>query len=325
MSADARLVHVDATTTASDIRALPCALVVGNFDGVHRGHQTVLREAVRDASEEGVIPSVLTFDPHPAAVVGAGAPPLLTTLQRRAELMGEIGVRRMYACRFDAEFAAWSPERFARDLVAGVLAARIVVVGENFRFGARRAGNLALLQSLGTELGFDARVHSVAADARGPYSSTRAREAILAGDLAEAQNVLGRPHAITGRVAHGDERGRTIDFPTANLADVSELLPRDGVYAVKADVFDEVAGCFRSLGDGVTNVGVRPTVGGGDRRVETYVLDFAGDLYGKTLRIHFVAALRGEMKFASVAELKAQIARDVAEAREKLLFDPGSR
>lgn len=298
--------------------AMPCALVVGNFDGVHRGHQAVLREAVRDAEDGGLPACVLTFDPHPASVVGSGVPPLLTTLERRAELVGAIGVERMYVRRFDREFASWPPERFARELVAGALDARLVVVGENFRFGAKRSGNLPLLRALGADLGFDVRVHSVAADSKGPFSSTRAREAISAGDVAEAQNVLGRPHALTGVVAHGDERGRTIDFPTANLEGVPELYPRDGVYAVTVDLFDEGAGQFRALGRGLTNVGVRPTVGGRERRVETYLLGFSGDLYGDRLRVHLVARLRDEMKFGSVEELKAQIARDVAEARVKL-------
>jgi riboflavin kinase / FMN adenylyltransferase len=315
----ARLVHIDGTASSSELGAVPCALVVGNFDGVHRGHQAVLREAVEEAKAGGLSACVLTFDPHPAAVVGAGVPPLLTTLETRAELVGEIGVQRMYVRRFDTEFASWSPERFARELVAGALGARVVVVGENFRFGARRSGNLPLLRDLGKGLGFEARVHSVAADTRGRFSSTRAREAIAAGDVAEARNVLGRPHAITGVVVHGDHRGRTIDFPTANLGSVPELQPRDGVYAVTVDAFDEEAGLFRPLGQGVTNVGMRPTVGGSERRVETYLFGFSGELYGRRLRVHLVAHLRDEMKFGSVTELKAQIARDAIDARDKLV------
>jgi len=319
MAAAARLVQVDDATTAAALGAQPCALVVGNFDGVHRGHQAVLRQAVEDAQAGGVAACVLTFDPHPAAVVGAGAPALLTTLERRAELVGEVGVQRMYVRRFDAEFASWSPERFARDLVAGALRARIVVVGENFRFGAKRSGNLPLLRALGTDLGFEARVHAVAADLKGRFSSTRAREAIAAGDVAEARNVLGRPHALTGVVVHGDGRGRTIDFPTANLGDVREIHPRDGVYAVTVDALDAEAGRFLHLGPGVANVGMRPTVGGRERRVEAYLFDFSGDLYGRTLRVHLVGRVRDEMKFGSVVELRAQIARDVAGARAALL------
>ena len=150
---------------------------------------------------------------------------MLTTLKHRAELVGTLGVERMYVRRFDAAFAAWEAERFARELVAGALRARVVVVGQNFRFGAKRAGDLALLRRLGAELGFDVRVHAIASDAHGRFSSTRAREAIAAGDLPEVQAVLGRPHALSGVVVHGDERGRTINFPTANIAPVAEMLP----------------------------------------------------------------------------------------------------
>ena len=288
--------------------ARPSTLVVGNFDGVHRGHQAVLREAVEAAGASGLQACVLTFDPHPAAVVGAGAPPMLTTIERRAELLAALGVDRVYVRRFDAAFAAWSPERFARDLVADALQARVVVVGANFRFGAKRAGDLTLLRQLGTQLGFEARVHAVASDAGGQFSSSRAREAVAAGDLDEVMRVLGRPHSLSGVVVRGDERGRTIGFPTANLGDVPELLPPDGVYAVRVG----------GRGGGVTNIGLRPTVAksGGPRTIETHLLDFAGDLYGARLRIELVARLRGEAKFGSLDELKAQIARDVQRARE---------
>jgi riboflavin kinase / FMN adenylyltransferase len=312
----ARLVHVDGITSASALGSTPSVLVVGNFDGVHRGHQAVLRQAVEDARSAGLSPCVLTFDPHPGAVVGRGAPPLLTTIEHRAELVGELGVARMYVRRFDREFAAWSPERFARELVAEGLRARVVVVGENFRFGAKRAGNLPLLKELGAQLGFEARVHAVAADSRGRFSSTRAREAVAAGDVDEAKNVLGRAHSVTGTVARGDERGRTINFPTANLGGVAELCPKNGVYAGDVDVRKQESGSFARLGRGVTNVGVRPTVGGNDLRVETYVLDFSGDLYGKTLRVHFTVRLRDETKFGSLDELREQIARDVRAARK---------
>jgi len=305
----AALVPVD---DATPLAPVPCALVVGNFDGVHRGHQAVLQQAVAEARADGLAPRVLTFDPHPAAVVGTGAPPLLTTLERRAELMGALGVDRVYVRRFDTAFAAWAPERFARDLVAGALHARVVVVGENFRFGARRAGDLGLLRGLGADLGYDVRVSAVASDERGPFSSTRARDAVAAGDLDEACRVLGRPHALSGVVARGDDRGRTIGFPTANLEGVAEMLPPDGVYAVRVDRGDG------PLGPGVTNIGVRPTVGGSRRTIETHLLDFAGDLYGAPLRLHLSARLRGEHKFPSLDALKAQIARDVAAARGKL-------
>jgi riboflavin kinase/FMN adenylyltransferase len=313
----ASLVPLDDTTPVEALSAVPCALVVGNFDGVHPGHQVVLREAVAEAGAAGLSPCVLTFEPHPAAVVGSGGPPLLTTMERRSELMGELGVKRVYVRRFDAAFAAYAPDRFATDLVARALKARLVVVGENFRFGAKRAGDLSLLRTLGSQLGFEVRVHGVASDARGPFSSTRAREAISAGDLEEVRRSLGRPHALSGVVVRGDERGRTINFPTANLESVAELIPPDGVYAVRADR-REHDGLFHPLARGVTNIGVRPTVGGIKRTIETYLFDFADDLYDAGLRVHLVARLRDEKRFSSLDELKAQIGRDVAEARAKL-------
>jgi riboflavin kinase/FMN adenylyltransferase len=193
----------------------------------------------------------------------------------------------------------------------------VVVVGQNFRFGVRRAGDLTLLQSLGAELGFEVRVHAITSDAHGRFSSTRARVAIAAGDLEEVERVLGRPHALSGRVVHGAERGRTINFPTANIAPVGEMLPPDGVYAVRVDLLDD-DGTVTTLPGGVTNIGLRPTVGGGGRTVETYILGFAGDLYGERLRLHLVARLRGEQKFAGLDELKTQITRDCITARGKL-------
>jgi riboflavin kinase / FMN adenylyltransferase len=320
MSQPALLVAIDESTPLASLADRACAMVVGNFDGVHRGHQAVLHRVVADARAEGLSSSVLTFEPHPAAVVGRGAPPRLTTMDRRAELIGALGIACVYVRRFDAAFAAWPPERFVRDLVVGGLRARIVVVGENFRFGAKRSGDLALLRTLGEALSFEARLAPVASDARGPFSSTRARGAIAAGDLDEACRVLGRPHELSGLVVHGDERGRLLGFPTANLDRVVEMLPPDGVYAVTVDELDEQGGLARRLA-GVTNIGVRPTVaaaGGTTRTIETFLLDFAGDLYGRRLRLYLVARLRDERKFGSLDELKAQIARDVTEARAKL-------
>jgi riboflavin kinase/FMN adenylyltransferase len=315
----ARLIAVEDASATGSLALVPGVLVVGNFDGVHLGHQAVLGEAVSRARALGLPAGVLTFQPHPAAVVGAGAPALLTTLERRAELVGALGVERVYVRRFDAAFAAWQPERFARELVAQTLHARLVVVGENFRFGAKRAGDLTLLRALGAELGFEVLVHAAASDARGPYSSTRARVAVVAGDLDEVRRVLGRPHALSGVVVHGDERGRTIGVPTANLGDVPELLPPNGVYAVTVERYRDDLGAFHPLARGLTNIGVRPTVGGGGRlSVETYLLDFEGDLYDARLRVHLVARLRDEKKFGSLDELKAQIARDVASARTAL-------
>jgi riboflavin kinase/FMN adenylyltransferase len=296
-------------------------LVIGNFDGVHRGHQAVLEQAVTFArGTPDVAVRALTFDPHPAQVVGTGAQPLLTSLEDRVELLGQAGVDRVYVRRFDAEFASWSPRRFGEELVADLLRARLVVVGHNFRFGAKRAGDLALLRAIGRDRGFFVQVPDIASDARGPYSSTRARDAVIAGDLDEARRVLGRPHAVTGTVVHGDARGRTIGFPTANMAEIAEVLPPNGVYAVTVDRRVDGEG-YRRLACGLANLGVRPTVGGDKRVLETHLLDLAEDLYGAHLRLHFVAKLRDEKKFASLEELKSSIARDVARGRALLERD----
>jgi riboflavin kinase / FMN adenylyltransferase len=320
MSPNSFLVAIDDATPVGSLADRPCALVAGNFDGVHRGHQAVLQQVVGEARAMGLASCVLTFDPHPAAVVGTGAPPLLSTVRRRAEIMGGLGVEKVYVRRFDNVFAAWPPERFVRDLVVTGLRARVVVVGGNFRFGAKRAGGLTLLRKLGFELGFEVHVHPVASDTRGPFSSTRVREAIATGDVDEACQVLGRPHELSGVVVRGESRGRLIGFPTANLDAVAEMLPPNGVYAVLIDDIADGRGNL-SLGGGVTNIGVRPTMtasGNAPRTIETFVFDFAGDLYGRQLRLRLVARLRDERKFGSAEELKKQIAHDVVAARASL-------
>jgi riboflavin kinase/FMN adenylyltransferase len=309
--------------TRESVAADPCVLVIGNFDGVHKGHQAVLHQAVDEARGANLAACALTFHPHPAEIVGAGAPPLLTSMRDRAVLMESLGVERVYVRRFDRAFAAWSPERFAVELVAGTLAARAVVVGQDFRFGAKRAGDLEQLRALGREHGFAVRVAGVASDASGPYSSTRVRDALAAGDLRAASAVLGRPHSLSGAVVHGDARGRTLGFPTANLANIVEMLPADGIYAVTVERRDDegavvpLDGTTRPV-HGVMSIGVRPTIGTSHRTVEAHLLGFAGDLYGANLRVALIARLRDEKKFASLDELKAQIARDAVEAQSVL-------
>ncbi|MGA7120774.1 MAG: bifunctional riboflavin kinase/FAD synthetase [Polyangiaceae bacterium] len=320
MNRRALFVPIDDSTPVRSLADRECALVVGNFDGVHLGHQAVLRHLVAQARTGGLAARVLTFDPHPAAVVGTGLPAVLTTMARRVELMGALGVDCVYVRRFDASFAAWSAERFVRELVVDALRARIVVVGHDFRFGAKRSGDLSLLRALGQRLCFEVEIHPVASDARGAFSSTRAREAIAAGDLEEAARVLGRPHELSAPVVHGDHRGRLLGFPTANIEPVAEMLPPDGVYAVSVGEVDEHDD-EKLLARGVTNIGIRPTIaaaGEAKRTIETFLLDFSDDLYGRRLRIHLSARLRGERKFGSLDELKAQIARDVAAARGPL-------
>jgi len=293
----------------------PSAVAIGNFDGVHRGHQQVLAEAIDAARNAGLPMLVLTFDPHPAVVLGRPAPEALTALPRKAELLARIGVDRVVVKTFDQAFASLTPERFVEELLVSALGARVVVVGRNFRFGHKRAGDYATLEAFGKKSGFDVRTFELRGDERGPFSSTRARDAIRRGDVGEAKHVLGRWHAFSGVVARGDQRGRTLGFPTANVDEVAEIVPAHGVYAV---VVDRLDGGARALGRGVMNVGVRPTVAGADgprRSQEVHLFDFDGDVYGASLRVHVVERLRDERKFASLDELRAQIAADAANAR----------
>lgn len=294
----------------------PSVVVIGNFDGVHRGHQAVLAQARALADEQSLRCVVLTFDPHPAAVLGRGAPPRLTTLATRVELLRAYGATDVEVEPFTTELASWSPERFAHELLASRLGARAVVVGRNFRFGHKRAGDFASLETLGATYGFTAVAAEVAGDEDGPFSSTRVRDAVAAGEVERAAHVLGRLHALHGTVERGDARGRTIGFPTANLGGVREMLPAHGVYAVRAGV--GAAAATRTLQGGVMNVGVRPTVDGRSLRVEVHLFDFEGDIYGQTLRVELVARIREERRFSGIDELRAQIALDAQSAREKL-------
>ena len=302
----------------------PSVIVIGNFDGVHRGHQAVLRQARALAAGRGLRCVVLTFDPHPSEVLGRGSPPQLTTLARRIELLRHHGATDVAVEPFTMELASWTPDRFADELLAKRLSARAVVVGRNFRFGHKRAGDFDTLVTLGGSYGFEAVAAEVAGDEEGPFSSTRVRDAIATGDVDRAAHVLGRPHALSGVVEHGDARGRTIGFPTANLGGVSEMLPAYGVYAVRTVRTGSSAAGSSAAADpqasngGVMNVGVRPTVDGLSLRIEVHLFDFDADLYGETLRVDLVARLRGEQKFAGVGELKAQIAKDAEAARKAL-------
>jgi riboflavin kinase / FMN adenylyltransferase len=283
------------------------AVLIGNLDGVHRGHQAVLAQAHKLLESRGLTTVVLTFDPHPNQVLRGWTPPRLATLERRIELLRRHGANEVIVEPFTAELAALGPDAFAKDLLSARLGAKAVVVGENFRFGARRAGDLEALRSFGGMYGFDVEAAEVAGDEHGPFSSTRVRDAIASGDLDETTRLLGRRHSISGIVESGDRRGRTIGFPTANVGGVVEVLPPHGVYAVFAD--DR---------PGVMNLGVRPTVDGKNLRVEVHLFDWDGDLYGSPMRVHLVARLRGEQKFDGLDALKAQIALDAEAARTRL-------
>lgn len=292
-------------------------VAIGNFDGVHLGHKAVLGRAVETARSRGLRPVVLTFHPHPSEVLGRGPLPRLTHLERKVELLQRTSEELYVVVHpFDRDLANLAPERFVEDLLVRPLGASIVQVGTNFRFGKGRAGDLATLAELGARHGFEARSEPLFGDDEGSYSSTRVRQLIADGDMAAAARLLGRPHMLSGVVVQGDQRGRTLGFPTANLSGTLEARPPHGVYAVVVDA-EASPGRFAALARGVMNLGVRPTFGAGASS-EVHLLDWSGELYGRRLRVHVVERLRGERKFAGVDELKAQIASDVNDARRVL-------
>jgi riboflavin kinase / FMN adenylyltransferase len=291
----------------------PSLVAIGNFDGVHRGHQAVIAQAVRVAREASLVPLVLTFDPHPSLVLGRGALPALTSLERKVELLcRQSDDLSVVVEPFTLELSRTEPAEFAERLLVDALGARVVLVGENFRFGRARSGDLARLGELGAGLGFRALSATLEADARGPLSSTRIRASLALGALGEVEALLGRPHALTGRVIAGQGRGRTIGVPTANLTDIGEAAPPHGVYAVLVD--HEQDGVFTALAGGVANFGVRPTLGAGPS-FEVHLFDTTRDLYGQELRVHLIQRLRDEQKFSNLDELVAQISRDIQAAR----------
>jgi riboflavin kinase/FMN adenylyltransferase len=288
-------------------------LTLGNFDGVHRGHQAIIETAVRRAGELGGRPSVLTFEPHPIAVlVPDRAPPIIQSLHDRLETIRHLGVDTVILQRFTRAFASMDPEAFVRDFLLRHIELRHVVVGYNVNFGRDRAGTSETLSALGARLGFGVDVVGPVLAEGEEASSTRLRDAIRQGDMPRAQRLLGRPYAFRGRVVTGDRRGRTLGFPTANLhLKPGLLILPDGVYAIAADV----GGVTRA---GVLNVGVRPTFGGRRRTIEAHLLDFEGDLYRHWLVVRVVERLRGETTFAGPDALRAAIAADVARARRVL-------
>ena len=285
------------------------AVTVGNFDGVHLGHRSLVRAARRWADRLGGPCVVVTFDPPPSAVLDpAAAKPSLTTLSQRADLLRAAGADAVAVLPTDATLLNLGPEAFVADVLVGRFAARAVVEGANFRFGRDRAGDVAQLRVLGERYGLAVEAVPAVEVGGGPVSSSRVRTAVGAGDVALAADLLGRPHAVAGTVEAGAKRGRTLGFPTANVGGITTLLPRDGVYAVRATLDGRTV-------PAAANVGPAPTFGVAARTVEVHLLDFAGDLYGRPLEVAFVARLRDTRRFSGVEELKGQLAADVAAAR----------
>ncbi len=290
-----------------------CA-AIGVFDGVHLGHQQVIRQTVSDAHHRGAVPIAVTFDRHPAAIVAPQrVPPMIQTLAHRLESIAALGIEVACVIRFDEAFSRLSGEEFVRQLLRDFGRLHSICVGGTFTFGHQRSGNVALLQRMGGEHGFS--VHGLAAVSLDgeTISSTRIREAIRAGHLDLAGQMLGRDYRLTGPVVRGDQLGRQLGFPTANLDVTGLALPPHGVYAV------EVSLDGRPL-PGVLNLGHRPTVqdSAPQLRVEVHLLDFTGDLYDRELAVTFIQKLRDEQKFPSLDALQAQIEADIAAARRVL-------
>lgn len=288
-------------------------VALGNFDGFHRGHQAVVGRAVERARTEGRPALVATFDPHPVRHFRPDTPPFrLTSLDQRERLFAAAGADAMLVFRFGEELAAVTAEQFVADWLGKRIGAAGVVTGEDFTFGKGRGGNVDVLRTLGAAAGMSVdAVAPVAADGD-PVSSSRIRDALRAGDCDSAARLLTRPFAIEGVVEHGDKRGRTLGYPTANLSLGAYLRPRFGIYAVRGRLADG-----RLLG-GVANLGIRPTFDPPKELLEPYFFDFAGDLYGQVIEVELIRHLRDEAKFDDLGALKAQMARDEAEARAVL-------
>jgi riboflavin kinase/FMN adenylyltransferase len=284
-------------------------LTLGVFDGLHLGHQRIMQTVVESANATGAVPTVITFDPHPRAVLHPeNAPPLLQTLDQRLANFEVLGIKQTIVIRFDKEFAGIDAETFLRDIVHERLQAREVFLGKGFFFGRNRGGNIELLREMSKRLGFFADEVPEVRLRGARISSSKIRQLLADGKVNLARRMLGRPYGVEGQIIHGLQRGRTIGFPTANLHPHNRVIPRFGVYAT-ATLID---GRWRRS---ITNVGVRPTFDDDQNpSIESYIFDFDGDLYGDVLRVRFLHRIRDERKFSGIDELRAQIERDTRHA-----------
>ncbi len=289
----------------------PVCAAIGVFDGVHLGHQRVLKQMLEDAAHLRAISAVVTFDKHPNAVVApARVPPLIYPLSKKLEVMASLGIGAAYVIRFDKEFSQIPAEDFVRNLATDFVQLKSLCVGDGFMFGARRSGNVELLRTMGAKLGFALHaLQDLELDGQS-VSSTRIREAVRAGDFAAAKTMLGRPYALCGPVIEGQRLGHKLGFPTANLDTANLVVPPNGVYAAEALIAGK---SFRAA----VNIGHRPTVQSADPilHVEAHLLDFNADVYGQTIELVFLRKLRDEKKFPDLAALQAQIAQDAQAAR----------
>jgi len=287
----------------------PVVVTIGNFDGVHRGHQEILGRVVERAAKQDLLGAVLTFDPHPARVLRpAAAPLLLTTLEQRLHAFDEAGIAAALVMRFDLEVAKISAEDFVRRFLVEAMRAQVVLVGGNFRFGHRQAGDVKLLTELGRQYGFEVEVVPPVVEAGTVVSSTAVRAAVREGRMEDAATLLGRPFALKGEIRTGTGQGRKLVVPTLNLATEQECLPKNGVYVTETSVRGKT---YRS----VTNVGVRPTFDGTRLAIESNLFGFSEDVTSGCMEIRFRTRLRDEQKFAGPEALREQILRDIERAR----------
>ena len=303
------------------VEARGAAIAIGNFDGVHKGHQAVIGEAGRIARSSGIPWAVLTFEPHPRRVFQPDQPPFrLTSMRAKARALEALGVDAMLVQRFNHNFSQQPAETFVKDVLVDGFGANHVVAGYDFVFGYKRGGNCELLLSMGQKLGFGFTAVSAIHDDDGVvYSSTRIRSCLEVGNVRGAAAILGRHFSYEGRVSHGNQRGRTINFPTLNLHLGSTLRPALGVYAVRVGILDGDETVWRN---GVANVGKRPTFGGKDVILEAHVMDFSGNLYGELIAVELIDFIRAEKKFDGLEALRAQIAADTDTARNILASEP---
>ncbi|CAH0532695.1 Bifunctional riboflavin kinase/FMN adenylyltransferase [Vibrio stylophorae] len=297
-----------------------CVLTIGNFDGVHLGHQAVLKQVVEKAKELGLPATVMVFEPQPNEFfLRERAPARLTRLRDKWQHLSQCGIERVLCVNFNHHFAQLTAQQFIERLLVAQLGVKFLVVGDDFRFGQQRQGDFAMLQQAGEEHGFavvstDTFCHSHEQQVPCRVSSTAIRQALAQDDLAAAARMLGRPYSICGRVSHGRKLGRTIGFPTANIPLKRFVSPVNGVYVVTVHGLDQIY-------QGVANVGHRPTVGGLRQQLEVHLFDYQADLYGQQIEVQLRHKLRGEQKFASFEALQAQIAQDAQAARLWLLHN----
>jgi riboflavin kinase/FMN adenylyltransferase len=311
-------------TVISDLKQLKKplknpVLTIGNFDGVHKGHLALFDKVKKRARCIDGVSAVMTFEPHPIKIMMPGnGPRLITLTEQKLKLIGDAGIEVIFCIPFTKQFAAISATDFVHNILVNKIGIKEIVVGYDYTFGHKREGNIELLQALGKDLHFQVHVVEPIHITDTLVSSTSIRNLVQEGKLAEAKALLGRDYQVSGTVIKGKNRGgRLLGFPTANLELVDELTPKVGVYAVKVLIGNQTF-------EGLTNVGYNPTFGNGQFSVETYILDFSGDLLGESIRINFIERLRDEKTFETVEDLAAQIGQDVLRAREifrKMILD----